>query len=323
MTWLAVLVPSDGPPPPSPAALPLARAALALASEGVRVVFGDGVRAGRVSGSTPTARGWDSVRDADVAAVWDRYPGQSRPDAWRRLLAALGPVPVANPPAFDDLCRDKLACQRALPDAGFPPVEDDPARFPGALGAWGAGFLKPRYGSFGRGVSRVVPGDGLPAEVVGLTGAPEPALLQRAVAPPPGYAGVSVRVHVHRGPGGAFRAGEPVARWSRTDPVVNAARGAGVTPLRDAFPAAVDPCVERSESIARALAVGPAADRIVELGVDLVLDGAGRPWPVEVNGKPRGRLEALARGDPRWQAAHEALAAGPLRWLAARFGGGA
>ncbi len=319
MPRLAVLVPSDGPPPPPPDALPLGRAACWLAAQGVEVVFGDDVVDGRVAGVVPAADGWRRAPHRPVAAAWDRFPGQSRAPRWRALLAALGDVPVANPPAVDDLCRDKLACQAALPGRGFPEVVSDPAGFADAVARWGAGFLKPRYGSFGHGVRRVVPGDPLPAQVIGLTGDPEPAILQRAVPPPPGYAGVAVRVHVHRAEDGAWTAGIPVARWSADDPVVNAARGAGVRALADLRPDAVGAAEAAAVDLARALADRPDGDRVVELGVDLVLDPDGGLHPVEVNGKPRGRLEVLARRDPRWRPAHDALARGPLAWLAARF----
>jgi glutathione synthase/RimK-type ligase-like ATP-grasp enzyme len=320
---LAVLVPSDGAPPPHPDALPLGRAAAWLAGRGIEVVFGDEARDGRLGGLVATDGGWRRVDPRPIAAAWDRFPGQSRPAAWRRLLDALGGVPVANPPAVDDLCRDKLACQAALPGAGFPEVVGEPARFAEVLARWGTGFLKPRYGSFGHGVRRVVPGDPLPERVEGLTGAEEPAILQRGVPPPPGYAGVAVRVHVHRDARGAWVAGPPVARWSRTDPVVNAARGAGISALRDVAPGAEAEAEARSIAIARALSERADGERVLELGVDLVLDPEGGVHPVEVNGKPRGRLELLARADPRWRAAHDALARGPLCWLAARFVEGA
>jgi glutathione synthase/RimK-type ligase-like ATP-grasp enzyme len=320
---LAVLVPSDGPPPPPPETLPLGRAALALGAEGVDVVFGDDARDGRVGGLVARAGGWEPVARRVVAAAWDRFPGQSRAAAWAVLLEALGDVPVANPPGFDDLCRDKLACQRALEGHGFPEVVDDPTTFAERLASYRAGFLKPRYGSFGRGVRRVVPGDPLPEAIVGLTGALEPSLLQQAVPPPPGYAGVAIRVMVQRDATGRWWAAEPVARWSVDDPVVNAARGANVSPLRERFPNAVGAAVEDSLAIAHTLANRPDGDQVVELGVDLVLDPDHRVHPVEVNGKPRGRLEHLARSDRSWQEAHDALARGPLRWLAARFVGAA
>jgi glutathione synthase/RimK-type ligase-like ATP-grasp enzyme len=95
---------------------------------------------------------------------------------------------------------------------------------------------------------------------------------------------------------------------------VNAARGADVVPLEDAAEA-----VRVALRIADVLAALPDGRDLVEIGVDLVLDPDGRPWPIEVNGRPRGHLEALAASDPaRWAAAHVAACARPLRWLASR-----
>ena len=58
----------------------------------------------------------------------------------------------------------------------------------------------------------------------------------------------------------------------------------------------------------------------VEVGVDLVIDSEGVPWLVEVNSRPRGRMEALAAADPgRFLDAHVAACGRPiaaLAWLA-------
>ena len=67
-------------------------------------------------------------------------------------------------------------------------------------------------------------------------------------------------------------------------------------------------------------ALGPEAT--IELGVDLVVDEDGELHVIEVNGRPRGRLEVLAQQDPtRFQGAHAAAIARPLRWLAWRHAG--
>ena len=56
-------------------------------------------------------------------------------------------------------------------------------------------------------------------------------------------------------------------------------------------------------AVARGLAALPEGDLLVEVGVDLVVDPEGRPHPIEVNGKPRGRLEILAEHDAAWREA--------------------
>jgi glutathione synthase/RimK-type ligase-like ATP-grasp enzyme len=72
-----------------------------------------------------------------------------------RPCVGLEDLPRANGEALQALCRDKLRCQAFLTDAGLlmPDVEADPTRFAERLEGWGVGFLKPRYGALGRGVS--------------------------------------------------------------------------------------------------------------------------------------------------------------------------
>jgi hypothetical protein len=158
-----------------------------------------------------------------------------------------------------------------------------------------------------------VAGDPRPATAEGL-GGDEPAILQRAILPPAGWAGVACRVLVQRD-GTAWWAGIPVARVSRTDAVVNAARGAEVHPLAALFPAAV--AGVRAAAVQAAADLEQACGAVVELGVDVVLDEALAPWVVEVNGRPRGRLEAIAASDPGWMEAHVAACVRPLRAVAA------
>lgn len=299
--------------PGRPEDRPFGRAALRLEAEGVAVVLGHEARDGVLSGVRARPGAWEPAR-ARVAAAYDRFPSRSLPDAYAALLDGLVGVPLANPPSLERLCRDKLATQRALPDLPFPAVEDDPAAFAPRLAAWGAGFLKPRHGALGRGVRRVVAGDPLPAEIDG-----DPALLQRAVPAPDGWAGVAVRVLAQRVPDGWIE-DVPVVRRHRTDPVVNAARGADVRPLAEVAPDALERCVALATAVAETLARLPDGEGLAEVGVDLVLDRDLRPHPIEVNGRPRGHLEALYAQDPaRWARAHVEACCRPLRWLALRF----
>lgn len=324
---IGILVPVDPARRPAPPEdLPLGRAALLLAGEGLDLVFGEALRAGpdgwaRIDGMRARPGRWEPAVGVPIRALHDRFPSQGRARAFAQALAALGRTPIGNPPTLTALFRDKLNCQRALEAAGVdqPPVEDDPAAFAGRLRDWGAGFLKPRFGAHGAGVRRVVPGDELGALVVGLDPSrPEPALLQRALPPPAGWAGWSARVLCQRTPDGGWWVDPGAARRSRTDPVVNAARGAEVLPLAALLPAdgraAVAATVRRALA---ALASLPGAQLLLEAGLDLVIDDAGRPWLIEVNGRPSGRLLAVAAATPDGWAQHVAACARPIRALAA------
>ena len=67
---------------------------------------------------------------------------------------------------------------------------------------------------------------------------------------------------------------------------------------------------------ADALTRAPDGEHLVELGLDAVVDDRGQPHLIEVNARPRGRLEALATQDPEtWMRAHVAACARPLRRL--------
>jgi glutathione synthase/RimK-type ligase-like ATP-grasp enzyme len=265
------------------------------------------------------------VRPWSVVAAFDRFPSRSRPGAHRTLLRGLGSIPVANPPSLAALCSDKLATQHVLTRGGIrmPDVETDPRRFATALAGWGTAFLKPRYGAFGRGVRVVRPGEPLPAEAEGaVPGVPEPTFLQRRVHAPAGFAGISARVLVQRLPDGTWHTDPVVARCSRTDPVVNAARGSSVVLLESLVGAAITAEVAALSTRCMALLANePNGDLLVEGGVDVAIDEQHRPWVLEVNGTPRGRLEVLRSQSPdAFHAAHVESCARPLRTLAARFG---
>lgn len=319
MPALALLVPASperrqAPPEDSP----LGRAALLLDGEGLCVVLGDAIAAGRMQGLRARPGRWEAV-EAALIGVHDRFPSQGQAAAWRAAQAGAAGLPWANPPHLMELCRDKLQAQRVL-DAGgalCPPVEANPAAFADRLADWGLGFLKPRYGALGVGVRQVRPGDPLPAVVDGLLG-PEPALLQRAVPPPRGLAGCAARLLCQRLPGGGWWIGPAALRRSVDDPVVNVARGATVAPARPEEEAALRAAAE--PALAR-LAAQPGGDLLVEVGLDLCLDPDGAAFVIEVNGKPRGRLLHLAQADPSLWPAHVEAAARPLRALAARCGG--
>jgi glutathione synthase/RimK-type ligase-like ATP-grasp enzyme len=244
--------------------------------------------------------------------VHDRYPSEARRSSWEGLREALGDPLFGNPPTLTLLCKDKLRCQHFLEGAGLalPEVEGKPRMFDQRLRDWGTAFLKPRRGSRGDGVRRVRRVSALP---------PGDWILQRAVPPPGGVAGLALRVLVQRESSGDWWIGPAVARRSADDPVVNAARGAEVVLGSEAVSAACSASVRtQSLQVAAAFAAQPGGDRVVELGLDFVVDSCGLPHLIEANSCPRGRLLYLARQDPeRWGAVHQSAIERPLRRLLA------
>lgn len=310
---LLVLVPSDAPAGAAPEQRPLGRAALALEDEGVCVLFGDQVEGAGAQGWRARPGRWVPADSGAIDAVHDRYPSEGRRGEWLQLRAELAGIPMGNPGALTLLCKDKLLLQRLLEEGGIelPEVEGSPERFDDCLDAWGAAFLKPRRGSLGEGVQRVAAGQRLP---------PCPAgdwVLQRAVSPPPGLAGLTLRILAQRESSSDWWLGPIVARRSTTDPVVNAARGADVLPASEAVSEAAQAEVrERTRAVARCLAAQEQGELLVELGLDFVVDAGGRPHLIEVNSCPRGRLLFLARQDSeRYGALHQQACERPLRRL--------
>lgn len=324
MTTIGVLVPTAPGTPPPPSTRPVGRAALSLREKGITAIFGDTVHreGGAVVMGGLIAEGERWVpHTAPIAALHDRFPSQRRAAQYAAVRQTIGDLPMGNPPAITLLCRDKAACQRALEGSGarMPALCTDPEIFEATLRSWGAGFLKPRFGALGIGVRRVIPGDALPLTLPGaVPGREDPAILQRAVPPPEGWAGRSVRALVQRLPGGGWHFCPPVVRQSRADFVVNAARGADVAPADDALSAETLADIRRNcEAVAACMAAQPDGLWVVELGLDLMIDASGQAVLIEVNSRPRGRLEALAALDEgRFAAEHVAACARPLAYVA-------
>ena len=185
---------------------------------------------------------------------------------------------------------------------------------------WGVAFAKPQFGAVGVGVERVVPGDDIAPTRPGALGVHEPTLLQCAVRPPEGWAGIATRTVVQRDAQGVWIAGPPVARRSRIDAVVNVARGASADAAEDVLPAQTVRALQLTAiRCAQALADHPDGADLLELGVDAMIDPELNPWVIELNTRPWGRLSALYANDPeRWRQAHVDLCARPFRYLAGR-----
>ncbi len=312
---LAVLVGPRPGVPPAPETTPIGRAALALAGEGIDVGFtADGVS---FLGARPG--GWRTVQPHRIRAAQDRFPSQTWPQAYRQALAALGRPPLGNPESITLLCRDKLATQDWLQDlVAMPAVEGSPRCFRATLEDWGEAFLKPRYGAMGRGIRRVVPGDALPRRVEGaVRGVLEPTFLQRAVPAPPTGA-IAVRQLIQRLPAGGWIQLPGVARVAPAgEPVANVSKGAVARPADEVLDVGCLAEIKiQTARVARALADHTDGDWALEAGVDFAIDPDGHPHLLEVNSRPRGRLEALALSDPdRWHDAHVDACARPLRRL--------
>jgi glutathione synthase/RimK-type ligase-like ATP-grasp enzyme len=317
---IGVLVPGDGSPPP-PTARPIGRVALLLTEEGIQLVFGSVLAHGAMDGLVAEPEGWRAVRAQPLDAVHDRFPSQIRASVFQQILGGLGGLQMSNPLDFTMMCRDKVLSQRLLEEQGvpMPALQTEPERFAESLAGWGAGFIKPRFGALGQGVSRVVLGMDIPRELPGVVpGRSEPTILQQAVEPPEGWAGIALRVLVQRTPSGWHRC-PVVVRTSLTDPVANVARGASVGPGDSLLSTQTRFQVEAlCDRITEALDTIPQAQGAVEIGVDMVLDAAHRPHLIELNSRPRGRLEVLAAQDPeRFGQVHLDAVARPLRTMAA------
>ena len=109
-----------------------------------------------------------------------------------------------------------------------------------------------------------------------------------------------------------------VARVSKTDPVVNVSRGAVALPAEDVLSTQARQSVHTMIEVATSrLAAQPAGDLLLEIGFDFVLDQSGAPWMIELNSRPRGRVELLGSQWPeRYGKAHLEAVTAPIRYLA-------
>jgi len=319
---IGVLAPTDGSMPTTPPdKRPIGRAAAQLLEQGIDVVFGDTATRGCLSGFRVRENRWIEANEIPVVGVHDRYPSQIRAAQFKDIRTGLSGVPIGNSLDFTMLCRDKLASQSAFVAQGIrmPSVEADPTRFQATIEQWGSAFLKPRYGALGIGVRRVAPGDALPTHTVGVVDTrPDPTILQAAIAPPRGWASQTVRVLIQRTPSQGWFIGTPVVRRSTTDPVANAARGAEVAAGPDVLsPRVLNRIGDEVHAICSALDTLKEAKHMVEAGIDLVLDRDLEPWLIEINSRPRGRMEVLAAANPEdYRMAHIAACARPLEVIA-------
>ena len=219
------------------------------------------------------------------------------------------------------LCRDKVATQELLAQSGIsmPELCTTPHRFKECIQRWGQAFAKPRYGALGQNVSFVTSSNVIPRQLEGVVpGYLEPTILQRAIAPPNGWAGMSARHLVQRSDSSSWISRPIVLRRSKTDPVVNVARGAEAVLANHFLPTSTIKIIEQcSLFAAKTIQSQKNNDLCVEFGMDYVIDSNYHPWLIEVNSRPRGRLEVLAHHDPaQFQTQHQQACIQPILYLA-------
>lgn len=311
-----------------PGTLPLGKAAILAAEHGIFALFGDSLyrkgNAWMMDGQAVIDGKWVKVKAATPSAIYDRFPAQNRAAQYGQAMRAEAEIPISNPSTVRALCTDKLRCQRLLENAGIemPPMEDSPDLFVERLRHWKEAFAKPRYGSLGRGIIKVGATASVPKQIHGVVkGRKEPTLLQKAICPPQGWAGCCIRVLAQRRPDLGWILRPPVLRYSKTDAVVNSARGSFIEPAEDLLPFR---CIEEAKHLAlsacKVLAKSPKGEWISELGLDLVPDKHYKPWLIEVNSRPLGRLGSLAltRGS-RFRAIHDQSCLQPLIFIKERL----
>ena len=87
----------------------------------------------------------------------------------------------------------------------------------------------------------------------------------------------------------------PVVRVSKQTPIVNASRGAEVYTAHSLLPTStIEIFQDQSLKIAHILEHEPTGEFFIEAGIDFVIDKEWRPWCIEINAQPKGRLKALA-----------------------------
>ena len=231
-----------------------------------------------------------------IDILFDRYPYQKYPNTDPlhpnscTFLEQL--PPVCNPRSFIELCKDKWAFQKWMEQHGIymPPVVE--THFSEALQKWdGMAIAKPRFGSFGVGIE-IVYEEPVPfrQSVQGM----DPTLLQKYIRPPNGFAGIAVRQLLQRNKDRSWTFRTIVARTSKDDPIINAARGADICYASEILP---KNCIENIQTQSKKIAsiMGTWSPYIIEVGLDYVIDATFSPIFIEANAQPKGKLKALVQ----------------------------
>ena len=321
---IGIFVPPKKGRRPPPGDRPIVKATQHLLTEQIQCIFGHSFRRTEkglaMDGLSTNGQQWTEHLNQSICAVYDRFPSQLRSQTFQPMMKVILPSPMGNPYGFTLLCRDKIKTQRWLEENGIqmPELVTDHHRFKAKLSDWGAGFIKPQFGALGTNIQKVTAQSSLPTELPGLMpDEPEPAILQQAIDPPKGYAGMSVRCLIQRKDNARWIVRSPVLRFSTQDPVVNVSRGAKACAAVDMLPEA---CIQEMKQ--QAIHIGTLISALdwgrfaLECGIDFVIDAEYRPWIVELNSRPRGRLEHLAHTEPdRFGEEHIDALAQPIRCL--------
>jgi len=310
---ILILLPFRAESPQHPSDTPFGRAAIEASKKGVEVLFAS--EPGKLLAVRKDE--W-TVSNGDPSAVYDRFPSRSQPEAWDKLWRHWGHLPWGNSPVLTNLCADKVETQRVIGD--MPELATDYNCFSEKLKEWGSAFIKPRYGALGRGVKRVSPGDTLPKMTDGaVRGVLEPTILQREIRPPVDFSALSLRVLVQASNNG-WVVEQTVARVSDSSSVANVALGAQAIAGEDVIPPkSLEKAIKISISACDKLKAYRGVGLVLELGVDVLFDERWEPWVIEVNGRPAGRLGALAKLQPtRFGSVRDRLCLTPILFLAAK-----
>lgn len=254
----------------------LGDAGLWLAGRGIDLIC---AAPGASDGFRPVPGAWQPAAVDGIDAVYDRDHGPLR-DVQRGWVSR--DIPVANPPAFQELCDDKLAFASWGQDAGLPvpetvPVHDHRWR------DWDRAFHKPRRGRQGVGVRRLGPGD-----------EPVDGVVQRGVAPH--QPGESIRLLLQRSPDGDWlRAGAFCRVAPDGGEVAGLSAGAEARTLS---PDQEDALSALQPGLLAALARAPEVERVLEVGVDIVL-GPDGPAILEWNARPGRSFDRIGNDDLR------------------------
>lgn len=230
-----------------------------------------------------------------VCALYDRFPFQSKSN--RYPLTRSVPIPIVNPQNITRLCKDKWALQKYLTQKGMRMPETARDSFSGFLKKWNdIGIAKPRFGSYGVGISIVEQPP--PPTTPSVCGEDE-TLLQRWIHPPQNWAGMAIRQLVQRNPDRSWTLRTTVLRYSNDDPIVNVTRGAKAIPAKELLPThTMQDIHSQSIQACSFLSELPQGDWIVEVGIDFVIDTSWSPWLIEINAQPKGKLKALKKMVP-------------------------